>query len=462
MMRRGRVGVALGVAASVIALNAAWSAGAPAAPAGLPGAATVPSGPCGPASQPCTWNFEQAGVYQAQSLGNQGAGVLVAVVDTWVDPTHPDFGGRVEDEVDCLSGSCVDRTFAEDACVHGTHVAGTIASTSYGVAPKAEILALQVLSYDPQSGQCTGTTGAVAAAIRFASAHHARVINLSLGDLLPLLTQSQAVTAAVQAAAAAGAVVVIAAGNDSLPLTDYYGSSALLVAATGPSGRLASYSDDYGSVSLAAPGGDAGAGGQCTLEDCVLSTFPGGAYGLQQGTSMAAPHVSGTAALLLAEHPSWSPAQVVNALEVTARPLAGAGHGVLDAGAALALLPPSTPPMTRPSVPPATGGVPAVAPADQQVAGAPAMTSPAGATTGAKAATTPTTLERTTTSAPARQQSASPTLPAPVRLPSSPAPSGGTPPDLSGIGAFAAVLLAGATLALARLGRRAGRVKRAG
>lgn len=297
------------------------------------------------ASQPRTWNFQEADISAAQALGHDGSGVTVAVVDTWVDPTHPDFGGRVVDEAYCVNGNgtCRDRSYAPDACVHGTHVAGTVASARYGVAPGARILAVQVLTYDPSSGECSGSGTDIAAGIRFATTHGARVINLSIGDLVPLVFQDSDVTSAIEAAAAAGVVVAVAAGNQGLPLTDSYGQDVLLVAATGPDGQLASYSDYGGSVALAAPGGDSGSDG-CTPQTCILSTTPHNTYGLLEGTSMATPHVAGVAALLLAQSPGRSPAGVVQALEATARPLAGAGHGLIDAAAALRLHAPRTAP----------------------------------------------------------------------------------------------------------------------
>ena len=336
------------------------------APAGA--SAAGPSGACGPAAQPCTWNFSPdagsthgADVYAGQAAGRQGAGVLVAVVDTWVDPNHPDFTGRVVDEADCVGGSCKDHSYVPDSCTHGTHVAGTVASASYGVAPEADILAVQVLNDGgTPGGQCSGTTTDVANGIEFAVAHHARVINLSVGELIPAAFQDAAVTAAVHAAAQAGAVVVIAAGNTSSPgVTDNYGSDALLVAATGPGGSVAGYSNSGGGVSIAAPGGDDGAivvdVGGCNPNgsDCVVSTIPpqpgvcadttGGCYGLDEGTSMAAPHVAGAAALLIGENPGRSRDDVLHAVESTAHPLAGAGNGLLDVGRALALEPPAAP-----------------------------------------------------------------------------------------------------------------------
>lgn len=266
--------------------------------AGVVAAPAASADSCG--AQPCTWNFAQANVPAAQDAGRYGAGVTVAVVDTWVDGSHPDLGGRVTGYGYCVGGSgrCQDKTYRPDSCVHGTHVAGTIASTHYGVAPRAKILAVQVLSYDPGSGECSGSAQDVGAGIRFAASSGANVINLSLGGLVPGLFQSQDVTDAVHTAAAAGVVVVFAAGNSGLPMTDDYGSDALLVAATGPSGAIASYSARDGAIALAAPGGDDGAGGfsACRESTCIVSTTPNNTYGLLEGTSMAAPHVSGAAA----------------------------------------------------------------------------------------------------------------------------------------------------------------------
>lgn len=297
----------------------------------------VPASPAA-AQQPVTWNFQQADVNGAQAAGRDGSGVTVAVVDTWIDSSHPAFGGRVLSGADCIGGTCRPGVVQPDACTHGTHVAGTVASSNYGVAPQARILPVQVLAYDPSNGDCSGSTADVANGIRWAAAYGAQVINLSLGGAIPGLSQSSDITAAVHDAAAAGIVVVFAAGNQTVPLTDNYGSDALIVAATGPSGGVASYSQRGSGVALAAPGGDTGLVGLsgCTTSNCILSTFPDNQYGLDEGTSMAAPHVSGLAALLIAQNPARGRASVVAAMESTARPLAGGGHGLIDAAAALA------------------------------------------------------------------------------------------------------------------------------
>ena len=133
-------------------------------------------------------------------------------------------------------------------------------------------------AYDPASGECVGQPDDVAAGIRWAITHGARVLNLSLGPDVPGLSRSTAIPAAVDEAAQAGVVVVFSAGNASLPVTDSYDDNALIVAATGPSGALASYSQRGAGVDLAAPGGDPVTPDVCAREDCVLSLFPGDRY----------------------------------------------------------------------------------------------------------------------------------------------------------------------------------------
>ena len=282
-----------------------------------------------------TWNFDQVKIPQARPDGKSGAGVTVAVLDSWVDAAHKDFEGRVLAGADCLGGSCKNGPAAPDKCDHGTHVAGTVAASSFGVAPKARILPVRVLRHDEASGNCVGEPDDVAAGIRWAVANGADVMNLSLGPDVPGLSQSSAIPAAVSDAAARGVVVVFSAGNNSLPVTDSYGGDALIVAAIGRSGALASYSQRGQGVDVAAPGGDPQTEDVCTQSDCITSLYPGNRYAVAAGTSMAAPHVAGLAALLLGQTPSRSRTDVFNRITSTARALEGAGSGVIDAAAAL-------------------------------------------------------------------------------------------------------------------------------
>jgi subtilisin family serine protease len=316
------------------------------------------------ASQPATWNFSQIRMGQAQAAGHDGSGVTVAVIDTWVDWQHPDLGGRVLAGADCTGGTCTPGRVAPDKCeAHGTHVAGTIASRTYGVAPAARILPLRVLKWD--GSQCSGTSGDLAVAVRYAASHGARVVNISAGAAVPLASHDTSLDDAVAYAAQRGAVVVFAAGNASVPVADSYGGNALIVAATGRDKQLASYSQYGAGVDLAAPGGDP-PGDTCSVTECVVSTWSSGSnhdlFAALAGTSMAAPHVSGIAALLFAQR-SRTRADVVARLEGTAHPLANAGHGLVDASGALGASASGAPPATSPAPAPAVVLRPRTAPA---------------------------------------------------------------------------------------------------
>ena len=319
-----------------------------------------------------TWNFDQVHVPAARDAGHSGAGVTVAVLDSWVDGTHRDFEGRVLAGADCVGGTCKPGPASPDRCDHGTHVAGTVASSSYGVAPRARILPVRVLTYDAKTGNCVGQPDDVAAGIRWAVAHGARILNLSLGPDVSGLSSSTTIPTAVSDAAGQGAVVIFSAGNSSAPVANTYGSDAMVVAATGRSGQLASYSQRGAGVDVAAPGGDPRTKDTCTQSDCITSLYPGNRYAVAAGTSMAAPHVSGIAALLLGQDPARTRDQVIARLEDTAHPLAQAGHGLVDAAAALGVQATSSTRSSRsPSPVPAatptarTAASPAAAPSSQ-------------------------------------------------------------------------------------------------
>src|SRR3954452_3250359 len=349
MTMRARAAGALAVIASVVVASAALAAGTP---------------------PQRSWNFDQVHVPSARTAGRSGAGVTVAVLDSWVDASHRDFEGRVLAGADCIGGTCKPGPATPDKCDHGTHVAGTVASSSFGVAPKARILPVRVLTYDAKTGNCVGQPDDVSAGIRWAVAHGARILNLSLGPDVPGLSSSTAIPSAVSEAASQGAVVVFSAGNSSAPVANSYGNDAIVIAATARSGQLASYSQRGVGVDLAAPGGDPKTKDTCTQSDCITSLYPGNRYAVAAGTSMAAPHVSGIAALLLGQDPARTRDQVISRLEDTARPLAQAGHGVVDAAAALGV------PATTPRASTKPTPVPVVRPSRSAVA-KPSSPSPA-------------------------------------------------------------------------------------
>jgi subtilisin family serine protease/sugar lactone lactonase YvrE len=251
---------------------------------------------------------------QAWQLTTGSPDVVVAIIDTGVDATHPDLApniwtnpGEIPDNgIDDDGNGYVDDVhgwdFAnhdndpDDDVGHGTHVAGTIAAVGdngigvAGVAWHVRIMPLKFLS-----GDGTGTTADAIAAIDYAVAMGARIANNSWGggDF------SQAMLDAIQEAADQDVLFVAAAGNaaadtDTTPFfpAGYDAPNILSVAASDRNDQLASFSN-YGAttVDLAAPGVE------------ILSTLRGGIYGIDSGTSMAAPHVSGAAALILSVGP---------------------------------------------------------------------------------------------------------------------------------------------------------------
>lgn len=256
--------------------------------------------------------------------------VVVAVVDTGVDYTHPDLAGNMwQDAVgrygkNFIAGMDPDDPMDDEG--HGTHVAGTIAangrqaSAMRGVMQEARIMALKVLN---SSG--SGKTSDLIDAIAYAGENGARVINLSLSLSTGGAEPSQALRDVLSASPA---VIVAAAGNassnnDTKPTypASYDLPHLVAVAASDNRDKLASFSN-YGShtVHLAAPGW------------AILSTKRGGGYTFMNGTSMAAPHVSGVAGLLLSRYPDRSHAQIAGYLQEGVEPVASLADLVASGG----------------------------------------------------------------------------------------------------------------------------------
>lgn len=239
-----------------------------------------------------------------------GQGVHAYIVDTGVRISHSDFGGRASNGYDAVDGDNV----AQDGNGHGTHVAGTVAGNSYGVAKKASIVAVRVLD---NSG--SGTTAGVIDGIDWVTANAIKpaVANMSLGGGV-----SSTLDAAVRRAISAGVTFAVAAGNES---TNASNSSparvteAITVGASESNDAEAYYSN-YGSVlDIYAPGTSITS--SWNTSDTATNTI--------SGTSMATPHVTGAAALYLADHTTATPAQVSSALVSSASTgvLSGLGSG---------------------------------------------------------------------------------------------------------------------------------------
>ncbi|MFH7597278.1 S8 family serine peptidase [Streptomyces racemochromogenes] len=308
-----------------------------------------------------------------------GSGVTVAVIDTGY-VAHSDVAPNIVAGYDFISdstaardgngrdnnpadqgdwsaaGECGTGSKASDSSWHGTHVAGTIAAATNngkgvaGIAYNAKIQPVRVL------GKCGGATSDIVDAITWASGGTvagvpanptpAKVINMSLGGSG---TCSSSYQNAINAAVARGTTVVVAAGNSNADASSFTPASCnnvITVAATNRTGDRSFYSNYGTKVDVSAPGGETRRatdtpGTVTTPENGILSTLNNGTttpgaeiYKPYQGTSMAAPHIAGLAALLVAAKPSLTPAQVEAAIKTNARPLAGTCTGGCGAGLA--------------------------------------------------------------------------------------------------------------------------------
>ncbi|HEY8516251.1 MAG TPA: S8 family peptidase [Candidatus Binatia bacterium] len=336
--------------------------------------------------------------------------VVVAVVDTGILPDHPDLAGRIVPGYDFIKdpqrandgdgrdpdprdpgdwsspGQCGSSDPGEWSSWHGTHVAGTIGAASNntlgvaGVNWTSKILPVRVL------GRCGGTLVDVADGIRWAAGlavagaptnqNPARVINLSLGSERPCGALYQS---AIDDAVAAGAIVVVAAGNAATNVANHAPANCngvITVVATNREGGRAYYSNFGQLAEVSAPGGDLrprydGPYGVLPY-DAVLSTSNEGLgaaaahdYNYKQGTSMAAPHVSGIVSLMLSVNPSLTPSQALALLQSTARPFpfgstcstSLCGAGIANAAAAVAAAKPVSPSLGVLENPPPGGAV---------------------------------------------------------------------------------------------------------
>lgn len=287
------------------------------------------------------WELTAVGAQQAWTL-SRGAGVTVAVLDSGVDTTHPEFAGRIVDGYDMTRDEPIVAGDHRDEVGHGTHVAGTIAAAddgkgTTGVAPQAKIMPVRVI------GAAGGGNDVVVDGIRWAVAHGAKVLNLSLGaDAQKFLTADGPVCDAVAEAVKAGAVVVAAAGNDgnkTNTLSTPAGCpGAISVASADEYLNTAYYSVFDSTIAVAAPGSRIVSTVPTNLWSEVSSPI---GYGELTGTSMATPIVSGIAALLLSQDPSRTPAQIREIISSTAVDLGApgvdpySGAGLVNAAAAL-------------------------------------------------------------------------------------------------------------------------------
>jgi subtilisin family serine protease len=307
------------------------------------------------------WDMEMIHAPQARSINPGSPGVLVGVLDSGVDATHPDLAAAVDPtrSAGCLSGA-PDQSpaaWSPTTSMHGTHVAGVIAAADdrhgiTGVAPGVRLASVKVVDHDgfiyPEYAIC---------GFMWAARQHMRIANNSYSLDPWLLTCSnvpgqavayEAVQRAVQYATAHGVLSIAAAGNERINLANPREDvrspdnapnprpravdshcrvlpaelpGVVAVSAVGARRVKSDYSSyGLGVIAVAAPGGDRAQTSRPGSSGCVLSTVPGG-YGYACGTSMATPHASGVAALLASARPQANPRELAGLLRRHADPL---------------------------------------------------------------------------------------------------------------------------------------------
>jgi len=267
------------------------------------------------------WGADLIKAPEAWAHGYTGQNVVVAVLDTGVDYNQEDLANNIwtnptPNDGDGFADDIHGWNFVDnnndvmDDNGHGTHVAGIIAgeSSNYGVtgiAYNAKIMPVKVLD---SSGSGSYTT--IAEGIDYAVDHGANIINLSLGGT----SSNSTLESAIEYASSKGVTVVMAAGNDGAASPDYPASYAsnygIAVGAVDDTNTLASFSNRAGTQQInyvTAPGVD------------IYSTLPNNQFGTKSGTSMAAPYVTGLAALMLSANPNLTPTQLIQIITSTAQ-----------------------------------------------------------------------------------------------------------------------------------------------
>jgi hypothetical protein len=273
---------------------------------------------------PAQYILDKMHLPQAHALAK--GKVLVAVIDSGVDITHPDLAGDIAGTFDAIGNGL-------KAHAHGTAIAGAIAAHGrlMGAAPAAQILAVRAFS--GTDGADDGTTFAIMSGLSWAVSHGARVVNMSFAG-----PQDPGIARSLAAAHDKGVVLVAAAGNKgakSPPLYPAADPNVIAVTATDANDELPAFANRGRYVAVAAPGVD------------LMLLAPSGTLQFSSGTSFSAAYVTGTAALMLERRPDLGPETLRQALTETAHRLGSkvaddqAGAGLVDAyQAVLSLVPP--------------------------------------------------------------------------------------------------------------------------
>ncbi len=234
----------------------------------------------------------------------RGDRILVAVIDSGIDASHPELAGTIADSLDTVGGGAPHT--------HGTGIAGTIVAQSrlMGIAPRAKVLAVR--AFDPSGSGAQGTTFNILKGLEWSATKGARVINMSFAG-----PKDPALGRALSAAHKKGITLIAAAGNagvKSPPLYPAADTNVIAVTATDAEDKLFQQSNRGNHVAVSAPGVD------------ILVPSPDANYQVTSGTSFAAAHVSGIAALILERNPGLSPDGLRRVLLSTATDLGPKGR----------------------------------------------------------------------------------------------------------------------------------------
>lgn len=271
--------------------------------------------------QSLEWDLQDVEANKAWSLAKQVRQVKVAVVDTGADYNHPALKGKI-DTVDGYN-FVNNTTNAMDDNGHGTHLSGIITtntpinskSNTTGLLGIDGNLDVQIIPVKVLDSSGSGDSDIIAKGIKWAADKDADIINLSLG----MKGSIPEIDSAIQYATDKGSLVVVAAGNDDADCTDYSpasNSNVYTVSALNMYNRKAYYSNYGSKVEASAPGDD------------ILSTVPNGKYEFMSGTSMATPIVSAVAAMIKAQNPKLTPAEIKQILDKSAKDLGTKGRDI--------------------------------------------------------------------------------------------------------------------------------------
>ena len=257
------------------------------------------------------WHLAKVGAPTAWDQ-SQGAGVVIAILDSGVDGSHPDLVPNLVPGYNLVDNN----TNTADVCGHGTAVAGTAAAAGNngigvtGIAGQAKIMPLRIASFDATANGCTAYLSTIVSGITYAADHGARIVNASYGGL----GSSAAVQSAAQYLKGKGGLLFISAGNNGINENIAPSTAMIPVSATDSNDVITSWSS-YGSfVALSAPGLG------------IYTTSQGGSYSAWSGTSFASPLTAGVGALLMAANPALDNLTIEQLLYTTATDLGAAGR----------------------------------------------------------------------------------------------------------------------------------------